>query len=101
MNESSNEITILKESIHLKSLEVKEIEQKNKLYIFQLNELKNEQSLMNKKIEETKEKVIYVNSKLKEKGNENNILHLQVLNLNKLQKEYQEREIRESSLKKY
>lgn len=95
MNELYNQINHINESLKMVNLETKEVEQKNKLYNYQLNEYKTEHSIQEKRIIETQEKLKALNQMLKEKENENHFLYSQVKSLKKIQEIQEEKMIRE------
>ena len=92
MKEMNKDMASLHENIKLTTLELKEIDQKSKIYNFKINEYKSDQTIQHEKIIEIQRKIEIMNHTLKEKSNENQILLSQITQLQKLNKYQLDRE---------
>jgi len=95
MNELFNQINRVNESLKMINFEEKEVQQKNKLYNYQLNEYKTEHNIQEKRIIAAQEKLKALNQMLKEKENENHFLYSQVKSLKKIQEMQEEKMAKE------
>ena len=80
----TKKISQLEEKLEFLNSQIKESEQRNKIFQFQVNEYKNEQRVYQKKLNETQLSIEQLTNTLKEKEQENKILTKQIESMRKV-----------------